>query len=68
MKGGPSVKKEEQQMDHQLSDIDEGEDTCSQWDDSVSVRNPSYSLSLLKIKINFSHIFINSHYSKYKWL
>jgi len=55
-------------MDRQLSDIDEGEDTCSQWDDSVSIRNPSYSLSLSKIKINFSHIFINSHYSKYRWL
>jgi len=62
------VKKEELQMDRQLSNIDEGEDTCSQWDDSVSIRNPSYSLSLSKIKINFSHIFINSHYSKYKWL
>ena len=68
MKGGLSVKKEEQQMDHQLSDIDEGEDICSQWDDSVGVRNPSYSLSLLKIRINFSHIFINYHYSKYRWL
>jgi hypothetical protein len=68
VKGGLSVKKEEQQMDHQLSDIDEGEDICSQWDDSVSVRNPSYSLSLLKIRIHFSHIFINSHYSKYRRL
>ena len=62
------MKTEEPQMDRQLSNINEGEDTCRQWDDSVSIRNPSYSLSLSKIKINFSHIFINSHYSKYRWL
>lgn len=60
------MKKEEPQMDRQLNNIDKGEDTCSQWDDCVSIRNPSYSLSLSKLKINFPHIFINSQYSKYR--